>query len=211
MNKKAQSHVEIILSFVIFIGTLIFILIFINPFSNPSEEVSVVEDVQRTIITEISSEIGKLSIITEGSGGCYEFTDADYDGKYREVYDGNRKYDIYFSEGFEDYQTKKDSGCAEETYTLGVYSKEEMISWSKVVGLVGDYTSDYGSVKSNLGIVNDFSFSFKYVSGNEINELSVLNIKQPPTGVNVESKEFPVRVIDDSAQIHELILNIRGW
>ena len=80
---------------------------------------------------------------------------------------------------------------------------------NKIQDLVINYNTDYEALKNSLGITSDFVFSFTSLVGIENPALTVL--KQPPVGVNIEAKEFPVRVIDNDANIQELILNIRAW
>jgi hypothetical protein len=206
-NKKAQGHVEIILSFLIFIGALIFLFIFINPFAK-TEEVSVIDGLQRKIIEEISLEIGKLGVITSCELCCYNFTLEDYVGNYQEKQEASRKYSIYFGEIFNNISNRNPL-CDPSNYTLGTYSKEKMIVENKTLELVIQYNTDYESLKNNLGITNEFAFNFKNLVGEEILLLTVS--KQPPVGVNVEAREFPIRMIDNNTNIQELILNIRAW
>lgn len=206
-SKRSQSHVEMMLSFVIFVGALMFIFIFLNPFAKTAEKISVIDDIQKTILENIGSEVGKLSVI--GNSGGVDYTiPAVYGNNFIEVqetFSDPIKCNLYFSNDFGvGTQT-----CQFDNYVLGVYSKEKMVVWNKITSLKSNYEADYSGLKSSLGISQDFSFSFKNINGAEIEELSAL--KNPGVGVNVESIDFPVRVIDSSGNINELILNIRVW
>jgi hypothetical protein len=209
-NTRGQGHVEMILSFVLFVGALIVLFIFINPFAK-TEEVSVIEGIQERIIDEISLEIGRLSAIVENEAiDCYSLSGLSYGANYIEKQDSNnlRKYDIYFSDNFGPGSISC-AGLAGTSYSLGTYSIEKMIGYNKTEDLVTDYNEDYEVLKQELGITSEFVFSFTNLLGVVDSDLAVS--KQPPTGVNVEAKEFPVRVIDNNADIQELILNIRAW
>ena len=205
-NKKGQGHVEIILSFVIFIGAIILLFIFINPFAR-TKITSATGEVQEKIIEKISLDVGKLSIITNSTESCYEFNESNYNGNYVEISEIERKYDIYFGKIFENKTTKK--GCAPLNYSLGIYSIKKMIVYDEIIKLVTEYNEDYDALKTSLGIKNEFSFLFKNIKDNEISELSVS--KNIPAGVNVISNEVPVRVINKNGEILELVLNIREW
>ena len=208
-NRKAQGHVEMILSFVLFVGALIVLFIFINPFAK-TEEVSVIEGIQERIIDEISLEIGRLSAIVENEAiDCYSLSGLSYGANYIEKQDSHnlRKYNIYFSDSF--IKNAPHEGCGPLNYALGTYSSEKMISYNKTKDLVTDYNADYEALKQKLGITSEFVFSFTNLLGVVDSDLSVS--KQPPAGINVEAKEFPVRVIDNNADIQELILNVRAW
>ena len=210
-NKKAQSHVEIILSFVIFIGFLLFVFMFMNPFAK-TKPVYIMDNIQIAVINEISDEVGKLSIILNETGDCYDFNETDYDGNYHEVQDPDniRKYDIYFNDMFSTNAPTKKVGCEQANYTLGTYSKENMIVWQKIIDLKDNYNSDYDNLKLSLGITNDFSFSLKDFAGTEIPELTPA-LKKIPLGIDVEAREIPIRVINSNGNILELILNIKAW
>ncbi len=210
--KKAQGHVEIMISFALFIGVLIFILLFMNPLAKTQEKVSFINKVEQTIIQNVSVEIGKISVILNDSGDCYNSNAVkEYGLEFIEVQDNPRKYTIYYNELF---GSGGIPGCSPgpEDYQLGVYSKEQMFVYEKIQDLIVVYNLDedsYKNLKKALKITDDFLFQFKDINGNEVPELSVS--RTIPSGVNVESKEFPVRMIDELGNIQELILNIRAW
>jgi len=208
-NKKGQGHIEMILSFVIFVGFLIFIFMFLNPFSSKTEPVPV-ERVQKIVVNVMSLEIGRLSAITDSTSDCYSLDAVNYGDDFVEIQNVNnpKKYDIYFNEIFGPGVISC-STVPNLNYTLGMYSKENMIIHENVEDLKTDYESGYSSLKSSLGLRNDFSFSFRVIGGNVVEELSV--DKNPSAGVNVYAKEFPVKVIDSKGEIRGLIMNLRVW
>ncbi len=206
-QKRAQSHVEVMVSFVIFIGFLLFIFIFLNPFARTGEPNYIIDNIQKAIINNITDEVGKLSIILNESGTCYKFNETDYEGDYLETYEG-RKYAIYFSDMFDNTETIKENNCNPSNYTLGVYSTEKIVIYEKILYLKSSY-NNYEDLKKSLGITTDFLFKTKNLIGEEVPELSVA--RNVPRGIDVESREIPIRVINNSGQIQELILNIRVW
>lgn len=209
-SKRSQGHIEVMISFVIFIGFLIFTFIFLNPFARTEEPNYIMDNVQNGIINNISDYVGKLSIILNASGTCYNFPDS-YGNNYKAVLEADNKYIIYFHEMFGSGTTKT-LNCNGANYTLGVYSEEKMILEESLKKLKTSYETDaesYNNLKENLGITNDFLFKTRNLVGEEIAELSVN--KNIPQGINVESREIPIRVINNSGYIKELILNIRMW
>lgn len=196
-SKRAQGHVEVILSFVIFIGFLLFIFIFLNPFVRTGESNYIMDNIQKAITNNITDEVGKLSIILNESGTCYKFNETDYEGDYLETHEG-RKYAIYFSDVFDNTETIKDINCNPANYTLGVYSKEKIVIYGKVQNLKLAYESSeegYKNLKKSLGITDDFLFKTKNLIGEEVPELGVN--KNIPQGIDVESREIPIRVINN--------------
>ena len=203
-KNKAQSHVEVMVSFVIFIGFLLFIFIFLNPFARTKEPSYIMDNAQKVIIENISDEVGKLSIILTENGTCYNFPN-DYGNNYKVVQEENKKYTVYF---YPTFVGTKDTSCSKANYTLGTYSEEKFVVYDKIIELKNNY-KDYDNLKKSLGITNDFLFKTKNIAGEEIPELSVS--KSIPQGIDVESREIPIRAINRSTQIQELILNIRVW
>ncbi len=62
-NKTSQGHIEIILSFVIFIGFLLMIFIFFNPIRQPGTSSAALEEVQKKVIDYISTDFDYTSLI----------------------------------------------------------------------------------------------------------------------------------------------------
>ena len=207
-NIKSQAHIEMILSFALFIGAIITLFVFINPLSKPQEKDYTIDNVQRLFIKEISSNVGKISVFLEDSSTCYNLP-SEYGNNFIEVQNNedSKRYNIYFSKDF-NYGIISCSSKPIGNYNLGVYLEENMLIYEKIIDLKTKYKSDYPSLKTLLGINNEFSWNFKDFNGNEISEISVS--KNIPA-VKVEAKEFPVRIIDKKGKIYELILNIKEW
>ena len=209
-SKRSQGHIEVIISFVIFIGFLLFVFIFLNPFARTKEPSYIMDNIQKAIINNITDEVGKLRIIVNQTTDCYNSSKVlNYGNKFVEVRDSKnpRLYTIYFGDFFSGTLSCSPLG---KNYTLGMYSKEKMVIYDKISDLKGSYNVDYKNLKISLGITNDFLFKTRNLIGEETPELSVT--RNIPKGIDVESREIPIRVINNSnGQIQELILNIIVW
>jgi len=209
-NKKAQGHIEIMISFVLFVGFLLFFFLYMNPFSNAKEKVPI-DKIQELIINNMSLKIGILSAIVDTDNDCYSLEDVgEYGSKFVEIQDldSPRKFTLYYHEMF-GTGTISCVSRPERNFKLGVYKEEDMIVYEQIQNLKENYESNYNLLKSLLGTRDDFSFSFKEIDGEEVEELSVS--KQTPSGTERQAVEFPVRVINSTGYIQELILNLRGW
>ncbi|MBS3075820.1 hypothetical protein J4429_05175 [Candidatus Pacearchaeota archaeon] len=210
MEKKSQAHVEMILSFTIFVGVLLIVFIFLNPFSKTQEKKSYkLELVFKSFLNETVLNAGKISVIIDSDDDCYN-RPSKLGEKFIEIQDSAnlRKYTLYFS----DYFGIGGVSCSsriKRNYTLGVYSKESLIIYEKIADLKSRYESDYNLLKQNLGILNDFSWSFKDLNGNEISLLSVS--KEIPSGINVQTKEISMIIMDKSGRFYEFIFNLKIW
>lgn len=223
---RAQGHVEIIISFVLFIGAIVLIFWLINPFAITKEKDYQIDDIQKTIIKETSKTVGELSVILaryeNGEvtyGNCYNFIEDNYiNENYIEVQDEpseQRKYTIYFSDVFtETIITRKENGCSPDEYTLGSYLEENTVVWEDIKNLAESYNADYNSLRVSLGITKDFSFGFREIGSSEIPELSVS--REMPLGIDLEVKEFPLRIMKypgegNPLEFKEIIFNLKVW
>jgi hypothetical protein len=210
MKKKAQGHIEMIVSFLLFAGVIIFLLLVLTPLAK-TKEVSTIDDIQRIIIQNLSSEVGKLAVIVKNQGDCYSLASVlpNYGSKFIEINESSRVYAVYFSKDF----SNGNIGCSGPlNFSLGVYSKENILVYERISDLALNYNNNYEENKKSLGITNDFAFSFKPFGGAEIANLSVS--RNLPTGVEREAKEYPVRVLKTSGNdkgVKEYILNIMSW
>ncbi len=78
-NKKGQMHVEIIISFVIFVGFVIFLIVIFNPFKQTSNEGTTnfvflnVDNNLSTSLSSVSIKINDPDVIGASKGaGCFE-------------------------------------------------------------------------------------------------------------------------------------------
>jgi len=216
ISKKAQGHIEIILSFIIFIGFLLFIFMFLNPFTKTKETGYIMDNIQKSIINKISDDVGRLSVIVNEDDKCYDKTKfsqyLNVEDKIRVVQDNKntRKYDVYYGNFFIENNPEPDCSLG-ENYTLGTYSIEKMIIYDKISVLKDDYESDYDNLKKSLRITNDFLFKIRNLAGEEDSLLSVEYPKNIPTGIDIEAREIPIRIIQNNGIIIEKKLYIQAW
>ena len=186
-----------------------FFFFIINPFPKTSEVP--IETIQKSVLNQLTSEIGTLSVIVNDLGDCYSLDQVkdDYGTQFVEIQDpiNLKKYTIYFHSMF----TQSIISCTPNppNFKLGVYTKQNMITESDILTLKERYEDNYPSLKQSLGITNDFSFSFRPLGEPNIQTLSTT--KTPPTGVEVIVKEFPTQVINNQGQIQNLIFSLRAW
>ena len=209
VSKKSQAHVEIILATTLFVGFLIFALVFLNSSIKTTKDIPT-DKIERAIFGNLSEEVGKLSVVVEK--GCYslEEVNREYGSDFYEVSHDTtfpKRYTIYYGNFF--LPNEKDCDSEEgDKFVFGGYSEEEMIVEENIGTLKDDYVARYSQLKQDLGIDN-FAFEFRELDNTIIDDFSVKG--KIPDNVDVISKDFPVRVINERAEISELILNIKVW
>lgn len=208
-SNKAQAHVEIILATTLFIGFLLFLFVFLNSSFKATAEIPT-EKIQNKIFDELQEEVGTLLVVVETTDDCYSLApvESDYGTNFREVQDTSnpRRYTIYYG----NFINPSSISCSgkPENYEYGAYKEENIIVESNIADLVNRYNEDYVNLRQELGLGN-FEFEFRDSNNERIDEFSVSG--KIPDSTNVNSKDFPVRVIDNNAKISSLTLNIRAW
>ncbi len=213
-NKIAGSHVEMVLSLVLFVSFLFFVFIIINPLSKTKQ--NIIFGSEQLLIDSLSSEIGKLSIILNSINDCYDLSNVNqiYGDNFVEISDpiNPGKLTIYYGDIFDpSIMGQSCSYNLSHKFSFGGYQKENFIVYGKILALKNDYESNYELTRESLGI-RDFAFSFKKLDGTKIDELSIdSSYEKIPGNVDVYSNEILVRVVDNQANIQELVLNIKFW
>jgi len=223
-NKMSQGHIEMILSFVLFAGFLVFVFFILTPFFEINSEIYI-KELEVKLINNITSKVGKLSVIVNSSHDCYDVTPIvnSHGEKFIEVADNiidpefPRRYTLYFGDFFDSSLVGVVScvGELDRNYSLGNYREEEIVDYNKAQELKDNYVFNYLSLKDSLD-VGDFTFNFTDLDRNQVyyfnDPLKSLGVeKNIPENVNVFSKEILIRTMDDKGKIYEMILNLRTW
>ena len=216
-NKRGQGHVEMIISLVLFVGFLFFVFVFLNPFTRTDRVVSI-DEMQESIIDEISYIVGKLSVVVNTTGDCY-LTEGfgDYGDDFIEVRDDimRRRYTLYFGSFFDEDKVNVVS-CSDlniNNFSLGSFNEESMIVYEEAERIVDEYNLNYVKLRNKIGD-KDFSFNFMDLDRNQLNFLGSsdkLGVDRDSGESSVFSRDISTRMMDKDADIYEVILNIRVW
>jgi len=230
-NRKGISHIEIILSFVIFAGFLIFLLAIFNPFRSYNPSSVYLNILERGIINNISSKVDFFTLrLNKNIPNCFYFSydmglknvsakDKDYNKvEAKSILAGDKKqitvngvgdfYYIYGYEGFEEDNINQ--VCKElkkvDDYTIGLSRTYDMVSFTKLLAFQERYNSDYTGLKKELETTQDFSFNVKDSLGN----VSLSVTKNVPK-TNVFSMNAPIQIVYNNGSFKYAILNIQTW
>jgi hypothetical protein len=211
-QKKSQTHVEIILSFTIFLSAVLILFLFLNPLTKTKPINTDIDKIKQNIIKQTQETINSSSVITTEPDSCYN-PPPEYPTNFIETKQNPRKYTLYFSENLPTNKPNYNPDCDEETYSLGLYTQEEIITYQKLQTLITEYDTNYNQLKKTLQTKNDFKLTFKTLEtpSTPISELETTNPKKIPQEINIQAKEFPIRIMKDSGEIQEILLNIQAW
>jgi hypothetical protein len=171
---KGGSHVEIIISFIIFITFVLFLLSILGPsISTQKDKKNIFDDVERGIINRVSSNMTITTLnLEDGGAACVNLDNIISDlgigdniiikdssgGNVNSRADGNslqitrastedKFFKIYSSEEFDGLQTG--TGCSAINYNLGLTKTSKYIFEKELLSLM---SRDYATLKIEMKI-----------------------------------------------------------
>lgn len=226
--KKGASHVEVILSFVLFTSFIIFIFIVFKPLDVFSKTTSDLNMIENEILKNISGNLSVVSMKIDSSatGACFSVDDPldgllplivkNESGKVvnasrsgEKVYFENSGdfYRLYYSD--ELIETGLSGTCFELTdtdYATGFVKLRAVVPYSKLVDFKTRHNNNYEQLKQELGLENDFIVTLKN-SAEIIFEVQ----KQKPAGIEIMAKDVPISILDEDADLKFDLMNIQVW
>ncbi len=230
--KKGIGHVEVIISFLIFISFVMFLLIFFNPIKSFSKNTSYLDIAEAKILEYASTDLTVSSLKLDsmpapGMGICF-YLDFSLPEKIivkdessvitpatrtaGEIYfehTWKKFYKIYSSDELEE-KTINTAGCQkldESNYTRGVTNVYKKAAYSNLAILNNSYNNNYDQLKKDLNLKADFNIVVKDTSGNVI--FKGENYK--PEAIEVMARDIPIEILDKDANLIPAIMNLQVW
>ncbi|MEK6873337.1 MAG: hypothetical protein AABW91_00680 [Nanoarchaeota archaeon] len=240
MNKTGSGHVEVIISFVLFIGFLGFIFIAFNPLK-PSSNSAIVNSVYNVLEENLSVELNKVSVnlnsIPAGQN-CFKLlntgqliSDLSCNNQNILIKDkDNRKKPAQIINNEIVSGLSSDSNfytiyCSDEVNpNLGSFSLcEEYDETQYEVGII--VSSNYWSLKKLNDLRNNYQTNYDNTKKEFVRETSDfgfitwdLNLskefdvtQEVPKGLDVISKTLPINIIDSDANVTKHTITVMTW
>jgi len=231
MKKGGTSHIETILSFVIFMAVLTFALYFFSP----SDSTRLVDssltygfrEIERN--TSVDVEIFSISVVGTGGNSVIGFGVAgiptekksrvedingnvvgswrDADVVYFNVSSMENFYNVELNEEF--VESPLANGVFDENYyEIASSEKKEVISEKKFAELGAFYDADYNSLKKMFNLPNrvQIGFSLEFADGSSINAE-----REIPDGFEVFSDKRRAEILRRSGEREFGELNVWVW
>jgi hypothetical protein len=236
-SKCSQGHVEMIISFVVFVGFVTTLLILLNPTKTNQINYTILDITEQKLLEEWEIEYGTISITLSssaktliGSNDCFEINvvglgingnvvakdsvyathEAELQGDVLRVgYDSSESfYKIYFSEDLDQDDITGCTALTSDLYTTGTVNNQNAILYENIVDVVNRYDNDYDGLKQELELQNDFTFSvFNQLTKEEMINATIFI----PRITEVVARDIPVVAINKDIDLSNLIINIRAW
>ena len=236
-SKKGAGHVEVIISFVIFIGFLVFLFFIFNPLELV-RDTSLVDSVFIKMEERIAIEVFSVSLSLNSPGdvqGCFGIPDdlnCAEEGKEVRVLDKDGVSDIEAELASERIYVEKDSdnfytvvctedidasappgGCTddddlnEDQFDLGIISEKRVWSDEGFQRFMGEY-EEYESLKDDF-VPRGSDFGFRVWDLDDQETPLYRGGESPQT--RVDARTMPIDVISNEGIITKRTLTILTW
>jgi hypothetical protein len=235
-EKKAQGHLELVLSMVIFVGFLLAIFIFLNPVKKQDISYVSLEKVQEKIISNVTINYRSIALVLNANlllaTPCFlvknkihmletplvktssEAILQSYLNSTNiaiQYNPGENFYHLYFSENFNSY-TLNPSTCRvleDSNYSFGALSYESSILFENLLALDAAYMDSYSRVVDTLKLEDEFEFGIYDINKSVIREDTYQKHKIKTS--NVLSRDILLKSIDKNVTQVDLFMNLRVW
>jgi len=238
-KKGAAGHIEIIISFLIFIAFVVFLLVFINPIEKTKDNKHYFEITEKAIMEYLKANLTTFSVNFEpevllqpdrcvcidydypannkvvGKDDVYNRVPAITTGDYLciELIIPKKFYRLYFSEEF-----TEETGACEGTSHYNVLSEDLY-----TLGVLNKYEKI--SNKSLYSLNQAYDTNYENLRTNILNLNNYFNIEvrttdgvllaygkiQEPKEENIIARDIPIEVINENGDTMPAIMNLQVW
>ena len=237
-GKKGAAHIEMILSFVLFISFLIFVFAFINPAKRIEPSRAILDISEQEIVKNSSINITTISLKLDyaPAASCFSINllelgineiigynniiirnsaDNTFGLRRRNTdLDIETSGDFYKILASEDFDASSYSPANCETIdsnniTIGQVTTKKAISFKRIEKFSQAYAQDYNSLKQSINFPGRSDFGFA-LKDNSGN--TILNaLKEKPKSAVVIAKEEPIELSYENSTSIVAVLNIQAW
>ena len=237
-GKKGAAHIEMIMTFVLFISLLIFVFAFINPAKRIEPSKALLEIVSYEIGKNSSINITTISIKLNytPAASCFKINllELGIDGiavnnkiTIRNSSDDSVKssktnsdldietsgdfYKIFASEDFNavPYSLSVCEAIKKDNITIGQITTRKAMSYERMLRFSSGYSENYKTLKQSINFPAGNDFGFVLRDSSKNVLLQALEDK--PESAIVISKEEPIDVVYENSTSIVAVLNIQAW
>jgi len=228
-DKRGVSHVEMIVSFSVFLLFVLFLITYLNPIKPPTIS-KVLLDIVEQGLKNYTAKILEIAVRAAPSAGCFQiecpFVDCSADHVFVKDKNGNSigydilpngnlsiKGDFYYLYHSDKSVSLSGSGCAGALTTSPIFSVPKLQTlylYSELKTLNSTYYSDYESIKTQFRFpsASDFAINIRYEDDTPMFIMSTTK----PKGIAVKARDMPVSILNgDTKEIIKGKMNIQVW
>lgn len=229
LGKTGAAHLEIIISFIFFMGFVFFLLLLLKPYDTTTLSSSVIAGLYDSFEEEIHTNLTNLFLKANytGASSCFYIQLPPGIFKYNltnslvrnvsggwiksEFENGNlniNSNDIFYKVAISpEFNSDDLNGCEQlSNYSLGSLIEWRVSSYNSLVNMSNKYTNDYESLRNDLNIPEVFDF------GITCEELPEINMERliPSLG-DVIARDYILEVLKDTGEVINARFTIKVW
>jgi hypothetical protein len=164
-NKRGSSHLEIIISFVLFVGFALFLMTYLQPTQQNTLESSILLGLKNKFFDSTVSNVTIAFVQKNVTGSCFaapacEPTEVNGKAINISVDDGvGCFYYVYASSEFSNTLMKCKDLVPVQNYTLGYIEVQVVYSNKTLQDIKNSYYNDYSGLKTHLGVPETVDFA----------------------------------------------------
>lgn len=232
MDNKRGSHVGMMLSFAIFITFITFLYFAVEPgLRVGSDEEFLLSSVQVKLLDMFYDDIKIITISNttiQGPLNCIQ-VDSDDVGLLGNVsvrnnknelvvsnmtndylylnWNGEPYFKIYISTSLIENAETTNSGCT-PNYKIESIVEDLQISESKIIEVVEEYTSNYDTLRNELGLITEENFGFDFYDGSEN---LIIGTSDSIDKFSVYAERIPVNYFNTKGEVLSGSIVLRVW
>ena len=230
-GKQGAAHFEMIVSFVFFMGFILFLFTVIKPYDTTTLSSSVVSGLYDSFEGAVSTNLTSVFLKANNTeGGCFRIelfpimfrytlnganvivTDISGGAVLAEMSNSDLKinsdsvfYNVLISPEFE-HVTVSDCSGVVDNYELGSLIESRVISYNALLNMSNRYYSDYDKLRADLDISSVFDFA---IVSEDFPEIDMTHIV--PSSGDVLAKDFFVEVLNSTGIVSNDRITLKVW
>ena len=235
-SKKAVSHIEMAISFAIFVMFVFFMLFYLKPIRNQNISDVLIDAIMNGLENRAKSQLIEIPVNLKVSVAedCFSirnpFNTTNTENLF--VKDKNSKllkftltgenisieksedfYYIFFSSETFESTVPSFVSCRElneSEYVFGAAKTYELFSISQLESIQQDYINNYDELKNEFRFPVNYDFNIKITLLATKQDLFTMETTKPEK-VEVIAREIPIEILNHDGSILNAILNIQVW
>ncbi len=218
--KKGSAHLEIIISFTVFLSFTIFLLYYLAPVETVNLSDNVLQTFRSSFLDYVSVEVPTL-FVKSNESGCVDVDVSDFDFSsgvvartaYGVILDSKINSNIvsvnsadkgFYISSSDELNSGTYSCSSPKNYSLGDLRNEVFLSNKSLKELENNYTENYNALKSVLGLPSAVEFAI-------ISDGYISAEKSVPASVESYSDEIRANVLYSNGTIRKEVFIIKIW
>ena len=238
LSKKAVSHIEMILSFVLFSLFVFFLLFFLNPVRNQSITNVFIDAIQNNLEQNATIQLMELPLnVKEGFANCFSIPNPfnttepknilvkDTDGRVLKISISGDTLNVEKSTSGEEFYYLQYGNILLETaqlemiyctalnksgYNYAASRTYELIYMPRLRGIKNEYEDAYTQLREEFNF--PLSYDFAVNVADSATKQSILSmIAKKPERVEVNARDIPIEILYENGVSAKAEMNIQVW